>query len=145
MPSFAMLAAINLMTHHTPQRWHPQIRCCETQRDLHIMLITLPVLTKASIVLTDTGSLPKRHDWTKRGTNKVVLMANSEGSLQLKISLLVHNSVRNKNINIVTTYLRTDGWDMKTQFFFVAVKGDSHASGSEKSAALVCNRFTCAE
>jgi hypothetical protein len=72
---------------------------------------------QASSVLTDTGSLPKRHDWAKRGTNKAVLMANGEGSFQLKTSLLVNDSVRNKNIITVTTYLWTDRRDMKTQSF----------------------------
>jgi hypothetical protein len=68
--------------------------------------------------------------------NKVVLMANSEGSLQLKTSLLVHDSVSNKNIITVTTYLRTDRWDMKIQSFFVVVKGDSHASWVRKGCSL---------
>jgi hypothetical protein len=29
--------------------------------------------------------------------------------------------------------------------FIVVVKGDSHVSGSDKAAALVCDRIVCAE
>jgi hypothetical protein len=63
-------------------------------------------------------------------------MANGKGSLQLKTSLLVHNSVRKKNIITVTTYLRTEKWDMKTKSFFVVVNGDSHASWVRQGCSL---------
>ena len=58
MHSFAFLAATNLMTHHTPQWWHPQLHCCETQRDLYVMFITFPVLIKAAIVCSYRHRLP---------------------------------------------------------------------------------------
>jgi len=53
-------------------------------------------------------------------------MADGKSSLQLKTSLLVHDSVRNKIIITVTTYLMTDRWDMQTPSFSVVLKGDSH-------------------
>ena len=133
MHSFAVSAVTDLTTHHTPQWWHPQSRRCipsPCRQPLILRHVThhnggtlnhaavkpketctlclylfLSSPKQESSVLTDTGSLPKRHDWAKRGTNKVVLVADGKSSLQLKTSLLVHDPVRNKITITVTTYL----------------------------------------
>ena len=70
MHSFALLAATNLMTHHTPQWWHPHLHCYETQRDLYIMFITFPVLSKAGIVCSYRHRLPAEKTWSGKTWNE---------------------------------------------------------------------------